>query len=101
MLKWVGLGLLALLLALQFRLWVGEGSIAQVAQLKRQIAEQKASNEKLRERNERLDAEVRDLKEGLDGIEERARGELGMVKPGEQFILLIEKPQASPKPHER
>ncbi len=100
MLKWVGLVLLLLLLALQYRLWVGEGSIAQVAQLKRQITEQQTTNEQLRDRNQLMDAEVRDLKEGLDGIEERARSELGMVKQGEQFILLIEKDASGQKKHD-
>lgn len=96
MLRWAILILIALLVILQYRLWVGEGGIARMTALQRQIEEQKATNARLEERNSILDARVQDLKEGLDGIEERARSELGMVKPGEQFIVLMEKQAPSP-----
>lgn len=86
--KWLWVISLALLLALQYRLWVGEGSLAHVAQLKQQIAEQKSENEKLLERNRVLTAEVIELKQGLETIEERARHELGMVKEGETLFQL-------------
>ena len=81
--KWLWVISLALLAALQYRLWVGEGSLAHVAQLKQEIAEQQRENEKLLERNRVLTAEVIELKQGLETIEQRARHELGMVKEGE------------------
>lgn len=90
MLKSVGAILVVLLLALQFRLWVGDGSLAEVARLKREIAEQSRENAEFRERNQILDAEVRDLKEGLEAVEERARRELGMIGPGETYFQIIE-----------
>jgi cell division protein FtsB len=85
----VGL-LLALLLVLQYRLWVGEGSLAEVSNLKREIQEQTAELVQLRERNRALQAEVEDLRSGLEAVEERARSELGMVKEGEVFYQVIE-----------
>jgi len=82
---------LALLLGgLQYRLWVGDGSLSQVAELKRQIAGQQDENRQLLERNRILEAEVRELKKGLETVEERARHELGMVKEGETLYQLTE-----------
>lgn len=88
--------LLVALAALQYRLWVGEGSLGEITLLRRQIAEQRAEMERLKERNRALQAEVEDLKSGLDAIEERARTEMGMVKPGEVFFQLVE-PEAPRK----
>ncbi|NLD00177.1 MAG: cell division protein FtsB [Gammaproteobacteria bacterium] len=82
--------LLVMLAGLQYRLWVGDGGVAQVAQLKLQIKEQKAENERLLERNRVMDAEVMELKKGMETVEERARYELGMVKEGETLYLLAE-----------
>lgn len=83
--------LLALMLAgLQFKLWVGNGSLAEVWRYNRAVSEQQAENARLEERNKTLDAEVLDLKQGLEAIEERARSELGMVKQGETFFQVIE-----------
>ena len=82
--------LVVVLVLLQYRLWVGEGSLAEVAALKAQIAGQKQELSELRVRNQALEAEVRDLKRGLDAIEERARAELGMIKEGETFYQVIE-----------
>lgn len=82
--------LLLLLGGLQYRLWVGEGSLAEVTALRREIEAQKAEIEKLQARNRRLQAEVEDLRQGLDALEERARSELGMIKEGELFLQLIE-----------
>ncbi|OZG72466.1 cell division protein FtsB [Hahella sp. CCB-MM4] len=79
-----------LIVLLQFRLWMGEGSYAQAYSLYQQVKEQKAENETLHERNLRLDAEVMELKLAQSAIEERARNQLGMVYPDEQFFLLIE-----------
>ena len=86
--KWLWVISLVLLAALQYRLWVGEGSLAQVAQLKQEISHQQGENEKLLERNRVLTAEVIELKQGLETIEERARHELGMVKEGETLFQL-------------
>lgn len=82
--------LLLLLAALQYRLWVGQGSLAEVANLKQQIVEQEAELALLQERNQRLLAEVKSLKKGLDAVEARARSELGMIREGETFYQVIE-----------
>jgi cell division protein FtsB len=79
-----------LLLVLQYDLWIGDGSIANVMSLQRAIEAQKQENERLRERNLALDAEVKDLKTASDAIEERARLELGMIRDGETFYRVIE-----------
>lgn len=88
--RWVLLLLLVILAALQYRLWVEQGSLGEVTLLRREIAAQRAEMERLRARNRAMQAEVQDLKQGLEAIEERARGELGMVKPGETFLQLVE-----------
>jgi len=87
---WLFVALVLVLAGLQYRLWVGEGSLAQVAELKRQIAEQEGENERLLERNRILEAEVIELKKGMETVEERARHELGMVKEGETLYQLAE-----------
>lgn len=94
--KWFLAVLVVVLLALQYRLWVGEGSIAHVTRLKQQIAEQDRENQRLRMQNERLAVEVKALKNGYDVIEARAREELGFVKKDETFFLFIEKENAQP-----
>ena len=83
--------LIILFAALQYDLWVGKGSIVEVNQLEAAIALQTNENQRLRERNDVLQAEVLDLKKGLNAIEERARTELGMIKKNETFFHLIEK----------
>ena len=80
-----------LAVSLQARLWLGEGSLAEVWQLKKEIGHQQQENYQLSERNRRLAAEVKDLKQGLSAVEERARSQLGMVKEGETFYLIIDK----------
>lgn len=87
---WLLAVLIVLLLGLQYRLWVGDGSLAQVTDLKQQIAEQQGENERLLERNRILEAEVLELKSGMETVEERARHELGMVKEGETLYQLAE-----------
>ncbi|MGL4318800.1 MAG: cell division protein FtsB [Pseudomonas sp.] len=87
---WLFVVLVLVLSGLQYRLWVGEGSLAQVTDLKRQIAEQQGENERLLERNRILEAEVLELKQGTETVEERARHELGMVKEGETLYQLAE-----------
>ena len=87
---WLFLVLLLLLGGLQYRLWVGNGSLAQVADLTQQIADQQAENQALLERNRVMDAEVMELKKGMETVEERARHELGMVKDGETLYQLAQ-----------
>jgi cell division protein FtsB len=82
--------LAGILLALQYPLWIGKGSWMRVRELDRQLAEQRANNARLKARNDALDAEVRDLKEGSDALEERARMELGMVKRDEVFYQVVQ-----------
>ncbi len=87
---WLFVVLILLLAGLQYRLWVGDGSLAQVTDLQRQIAEQQGENERLLERNRILEAEVLELKQGMETVEERARHELGMLKEGETLYQLAE-----------
>lgn len=77
-----------LLLVLQWQLWTGRGSVRDVARLEDKLAVQKEANAKAAVVNDRLGAEVRDLQEGLEMVEERARQELGMVKPNEVFVQI-------------
>jgi cell division protein FtsB len=91
-LRWVTVVLAVLLLAVQADLWLGRGSLPQVLQLQSQLALQQAVNDEARTRNARLAAEVSDLKEGLEMVEEKARGELGMLRPDEILV------QMSPRP---
>ena len=81
--------LLALLLVLQGQLWFGRGSVPNVANLNQELAAQKRSNAQAEQANARLDAEIRDLREGLEMVEEKARSELGMVKPNEIFVQVV------------
>ncbi|WP_028454446.1 cell division protein FtsB [Chitinilyticum litopenaei] len=81
-----------LIIALQWPLWVGKGSWLRAWQLDHQLSEQRARNEKLKERNAALAAEVRDLKAGTDAIEERARNELGMIRQDEVFMQVLDHP---------
>ncbi len=79
-----------MLVILQYRLWVGEGSLAELHLLKADIEIQKDELQQMRRRNQALQAEVNDLKKGLEAIEERARNDLGMIKEGEIFYQIIE-----------
>lgn len=97
--------LVALIAVLQYPLWLGKGSWLRVWDLSRQIEKQQEDNAKLKARNDSLDAEVRDLKQGYAAIEERARSELGMVKQDEVFYQVMDggmtpaaKPAAGPAP---
>jgi cell division protein FtsB len=90
--RWLIWFLVVLLLLLQYKLWVGDGSLAEVWGLYQQVELQQDENQRLRERNQALEAEVQDLKQGLEAIEERAREELGMIKEGETFYQIVEDP---------
>ncbi|MAN51683.1 MULTISPECIES: cell division protein FtsB [Marinimicrobium] len=82
--------LIVLFTALQYRLWIAEGSWADVTRLDRDIRAQELANERLKARNRRLAVEVDELKEGLDSIEERAREDLGMIRDGETFFMVVD-----------
>lgn len=98
--------LIVVLLLLQYKLWFGDGNMREVWALREAIEEQKKENQTLLERNAALEAEVQDLKQGLEAIEERARSELGMIKKDETFFQIIEQkpdntaqnPQQNPQP---
>ena len=89
--RWLTVGLLALIAMLQYPLWLGKGGWLKVWDYDRQLEQQKEVTKKLEIRNAGLDAEVRDLKQGYDAIEERARFELGMIRQDESFVQIPEK----------
>ena len=100
MLRYAALILLILLIALQVKLWTGQGGVREVWRLQHRVGEQKAENAKLKTRNETLQAEVDDLKHGDEAVEERARSELGLLKPGETFYQVVEPTGATTKPND-
>jgi cell division protein FtsB len=94
--RWLAIVFVALILALQYPMWLGKGGWFQVRELDRQVAAQRQVNADLKVRNEALDADVRDLKQGFEAVEDRARSELGMVKQDEVFFQLpADSPAAS------
>ena len=94
----LALVLVVLIAALQWPLWAGKGGWMRVWELDQQIKAQRQMNDGLHARNAALEAEVRDLKTGYDAIEERARSELGMIKPEEVFFQVVE---SGPRPRTR
>jgi cell division protein FtsB len=86
--RFVTLALAVLLALVHVELWFGKGGVPRMVELQRKLDAQRSSNELARRRNEQLAAEVSDLKEGLEMVEEKARFELGMVKPDEIFVQL-------------
>ena len=93
--KLLALALAALIALIQYPLWLGKGSWLRVLEVDREIQIQREANRRLQARNAALDAEVRDLKEGMDAIEGRARSELGMVRHDEIFFQLVDPPGGS------
>ncbi len=91
--RWVTLVLAALFVVVQGDLWLGRFSLPSVMSQRSQLETQREANDKLRQRNTRLAAEVSDLREGLEMVEEKARAELGMVKPDEILVQVT-----APKP---
>ncbi len=91
--------LLALLGSIQAELWFGKGGISRVWSLRHDVEAQQKLNAQAQARNEQLAAEVRDLQEGLEMVEEKARTELGMVKPDEIFVQLTTKLPPAPPVH--
>ena len=81
----------ALIVLIQLPLWLGKGGWLRVWELDQQVAAQRAQNARLEARNAGIAAEVRDLKQGLEAVEERARYELGLVRPDEVFFQIVEK----------
>ena len=96
--RWPTLVLVALIVLLQYPLWLGKGGWLQVRETDRQLAAQREENLKLKARNEGLDADVRDLKTGSEAIEERARSELGMIRNDEVFFQVQPGVVTSAKP---
>ena len=86
--RWITVALVALLALVQAELWFGKGGVTRMVELQRKFDAQKSTNEQARRRNEQLAAEVSDLKEGLEMVEEKARFELGMIKPDEIYVQL-------------
>ncbi|MCT2530335.1 cell division protein FtsB [SAR92 clade bacterium H921] len=89
--RWLLIILTVLFVGLQFRLWVGEGSLAHKAELTKKVEQQRQINQQLQSRNQQVAQEVESLKTNLDSIEEKARKDLGMIKEGEIFYLVIDK----------
>lgn len=94
--RFLALALAVLLLAIQYPLWLGKGGLFRVWEMEKEISKEKRSNAQLKARNDALDAEVQDLKQGADALEERARSELGLIKQGEVFFQMA--PEATSKP---
>lgn len=90
---------LALVLLLQYRLWLSDGGMREVWRLRGEVAEQKSENEQLKERNRTLLAEVQDLKQGKAAIEERARTDLGMIRGDETFYQVMSAPSKTDTAH--
>jgi len=97
-LRIVALLLFALLAWLQYRLWFGEGGMIATSELQDKVDRQAEVNLGLRQRNDQLAAEVDNLKSGEAAVEERARSELGMIKPGETFYRVVETPPPADTP---
>jgi cell division protein FtsB len=98
--RWLLLVLAGLLAWLQYRFWLGPGNSGEVLVLESQVEHQRHDNEGLQQRNAALAAEVKDLKDGEAAIEERARSELGMIKPGETFYRVVDDARIAPLPAE-
>lgn len=92
--RWLLIGLVIVLFYLQFRLWVGKGSLAEVTTLESEIAAQQRDIQQLKSRNDELQAEVDSLKSGLEAVEEHARSDLGMIKKDEVFFQILDKESA-------
>jgi cell division protein FtsB len=100
--KWLAVALAVAIVLLQYRIWVSGDGAREVARLRAAVAQQRAQNDQLAERNRQLAAEVRDLKTGLDALEERARSDLGMIGPNETFYQVVPpRPPGSGNPQTR
>jgi cell division protein FtsB len=100
--RWLAAALVVVIVLLQYRIWVSGDGVREVGRLKTAVALQRAQNGRLAERNRQLAAEVRDLKTGLDALEERARSDLGMIGPNETFYQVVpQRPSGSGAPETR
>lgn len=89
--KWLAIALLLIFISLQYRIWFGQTSFSKIQQQEDKITLIQAENAELLQRNQKLLAEIKDLRKGTDSVEERARYQLGMIKDGEVFFRLIKK----------
>ncbi|MDR0564484.1 MAG: cell division protein FtsB, partial [Azoarcus sp.] len=96
--RWPVFLLFILVVVLQYPLWLGRGGWLRVWEIDKNLQTRRAENQKLEQRNARLEAEVKDLKTGTDAIEELARIKLGLVKPGEIFVQVPQKTEEPEKP---
>jgi cell division protein FtsB len=96
--KWLAAALAVAIILLQYRVWLSDDGVRGVARLRQAVAVQRGENERLAERNRQLAAEVRDLKTGLDALEERARSDLGMIARNETFYQVVPPPQTAHAP---
>ena len=93
--KWLAAALAVAVILLQYRVWFSEDGVREVTRLKSAVATQSTENEQLAERNKQLAAEVRDLKTGMDALEERARSDLGMIARNETFYQVVPHPSGA------
>lgn len=87
--KWLAVGLALIILLLQYRVWFSEDGVRELDRLQKAVAAQRNANDQLAERNRQLAAEVRDLKTGMEALEERARSDLGMIASHETFYQVV------------
>jgi cell division protein FtsB len=87
--KWLAAALLVVVVLLQYRLWISDDGVRELARLQADVEKQRVEDERLAERNQQLAAEVRDLKKGVAALEERARSELGMIARNETFYQVV------------
>jgi cell division protein FtsB len=93
--KWLAAALAVAVILLQYRVWFSEDGVREVTRLKSAVTTQSTENEQLAERNKQLAAEVRDLKTGMDALEERARSDLGMIARNETFYQVVPHPSVA------
>ncbi|MFI4914798.1 MAG: cell division protein FtsB [Steroidobacterales bacterium] len=94
--KWLAAALMAVLLLLQYRVWLSNDGVRELMRLQSSVAAQQTENARLSERNRQLAAEVHDLKQGYAALEERARSELGMIAGNETFYQVVPPQKSSP-----
>ncbi|MDB6088438.1 MAG: hypothetical protein JWN85_1222 [Gammaproteobacteria bacterium] len=93
--KWLAAALALVIVLLQYRVWLSEDGVRELDRLERAVTAQRGENNQLTERNRQLGAEVRDLKTGMDALEERARSDLGMIASHETFYQVVPPPPSS------
>jgi cell division protein FtsB len=96
--KWLAIALGVVIAVLQYRLWLSDSGVRELARMQESVTQQQTQNAALVERNRQLAAEVRDLKTGMAALEERARSELGMIASNETYYQVVPAAQAAPRP---